>query len=82
METYGKILLIASPLFLALVVLEKVYGYFAKKHPFKQMDMISSLSSGFTNSVKDVLGLSVSILSYQWMVNHWTFYKVESTFIS
>ena len=79
METYGKILMIASPLFLALVVLEKVYGYFAKKDSFKSMDMISSLSSGFTNSVKDVLGLSVSILSYGWMVNHWTLYKVEST---
>jgi hypothetical protein len=79
METYGKILTIASPLFLLLVLIEKAYGYFTRKDSFKGMDMISSLTSGYTNSVKDVLGLSVSILSYEWMVNHWTFYKIEST---
>ncbi len=32
------------------------------------MDMVSSLMSGLTNSVKDVLGLSVSILSYDGKV--------------
>ncbi len=79
METYGKILTIASPLFLLLVLIEKAYGWYAKKDSFKAMDMISSLTSGYTNSVKDVLGLSVSILTYDWMVSHWTLYKVEST---
>lgn len=79
METYGKILTIASPLFLLLVLIEKAYGHFARKDSFKAMDMISSLTSGYTNSVKDVLGLSVSILSYEWMVRHWTVYKIEST---
>ena len=33
------------------------------------MDMISSLSSGITNVTKDVLGLSVVIISYAWLVN-------------
>lgn len=79
METYGKILTIAMPAFLLLVLLEKVYGWIFKKDAFKPLDTISSLSSGYTNVVKDVLGLSVSILSYQWMVSHWTVYKVEST---
>ena len=32
------------------------------------MDMISSLGSGVTNVTKDVLGLSVAIISYGWMV--------------
>lgn len=79
METYGKILVIATPIFLGLVVLEKLYGYFFKKHPFQNMDMLSSMSSGFTNSVKDILGLSISILTYNWMVAHWTIYKIESS---
>ncbi|KAA9041527.1 sterol desaturase family protein [Ginsengibacter hankyongi] len=69
METYGKILLIAMPVFLALVLLEKWYGWYKGKDTVRQMDMISSLSSGITNVTKDVLGLSVVIISYEWLVN-------------
>ena len=69
METYGKILLIAMPVFLSLVLLEKWYGWARGRDTVRQMDMISSLSSGVTNVTKDVLGLSVVILSYEWLVN-------------
>ncbi|WP_259016971.1 sterol desaturase family protein [Emticicia fluvialis] len=79
METYGKILNIAMPVFLALVLLEKLYGWAIRKESFKTMDMLSSMSSGFTNIIKDVLGLSVSIITYDYMVKHWAIYKVEST---
>ncbi len=79
METYGKILTFAMPAFLLLVLLEKAYGWLKHKDKFKAMDMLSSLTSGYTNSVKDVLGLSVSILTYEYMVSHWTLYKIEST---
>lgn len=79
METYGKILNIAMPIFLGLVLLEKLYGWFTKKESFKTMDMLSSMSSGYTNIIKDVLGLSVSLLTYEYMVKHWAIYKVEST---
>lgn len=79
METYGRILLIAMPIFLGLVLLEKLYGWAVKKHPFRTMDVISSLSSGYTNIIKDVLGISVSILTYGYMVEHWALYKVQST---
>lgn len=79
METYGKILNIAMPVFLGLVLLEKLYGWFAKKESFKTMDMLSSMTSGYTNIIKDVLGLSISLLTYDYMVSHWAIYKVEST---
>ncbi len=79
METYGRILLIAMPIFLGLVLLEKIYGSLVKKQPFRTMDMLSSLSSGYTNVIKDVLGLSVSILTYGYMVEHWAIYKIQST---
>ena len=79
METYGRILLIAMPIFLGLVLLEKLYGWAVKKHPFRTMDVLSSLSSGYTNLIKDVLGISVSILTYGYMVEHWALYKVQST---
>ena len=68
METYGKILLIAMPVFLSLVLLEKWYGWARGRDTVRQMDMISSLSSGVTNVTKDVLGLSVIIISYEWLV--------------
>ena len=70
MEQYGKILLIAMPAFLLLVLLEKWYGWRKGNDTVKNMDMISSLSSGVTNVTKDVLGLSVAIVSYDWLVNH------------
>lgn len=79
METYGKILNIAMPIFLGLVLLEKLYGWFTKKESFKTMDMLSSMTSGYTNIIKDVLGLSISLLTYEYMVKHWAIYKVEST---
>jgi alkylglycerol monooxygenase len=67
MEQYAKILMIASPIFFLLVMAEKMYGWYFKKDDFKAMDMISSLSSGFTNALKDVLGLGISIITYQWL---------------
>ena len=69
METYGKILLIAMPVFLALVLFEKWYGWYKGNDTVRQMDMISSLSSGVTNVTKDVLGLSIVIISYEWLVD-------------
>ncbi|GAO44451.1 sterol desaturase family protein [Flavihumibacter petaseus] len=70
METYGKILLIAMPVFLLLVLFEKWWGWRRKFDTVRNMDMISSLSSGITNVTKDVLGLSVIIISYGWLVKH------------
>ena len=81
METYGKILIIAMPLFLLLVLFEKWYGWRKGNDTVKTMDMISSLSSGVTNSTKDVLGLSIAIISYSWMVEHLTIYKFQSSWI-
>lgn len=70
METYGKILLIAMPAFLLLVLFEKWYGWRKGFDTVRTMDMISSLSSGITNVTKDVLGLSIVIISYPWLVSH------------
>jgi hypothetical protein len=67
METYGKILLIAMPIFLGLVLLEKFYGWYKGFDTVRNMDMISSLSSGVTNVTKDVIGLSITILGYSWL---------------
>ena len=81
METYGKILIIAMPAFLFLVIFEKWYGWRKGFDTVRTLDMVSSLSSGVTNSTKDVLGLSFAIISYGWLVEHLTIYKVQSSWL-
>src|SRR6478736_3812446 len=82
METYGKILLIATPIFLLLVLLEKWYGWRKGKDTVRINDMISSLSSGITNATKDVLGLSFAIISYSWLVDKLAITHVESGWVA
>ncbi len=79
METYGKILLIAMPAFLILVLGEKFYGVLKGRDTVRNMDMISSLSSGITNVTKDVLGIGVAIISYDWLVKHIAIVHIQST---
>jgi sterol desaturase/sphingolipid hydroxylase (fatty acid hydroxylase superfamily) len=79
LEHYGKILVIAMPVFLLLIVIEKIYGYYKKNDTLPLMDTVSSLSSGITNAVKDVLGISISILSYDWMVSKFAFFTIENS---
>jgi alkylglycerol monooxygenase len=81
METYGKILIIAMPLFLLLVVFEKWYGWRKGFDTVKTLDMVSSLSSGVTNSTKDVLGLSIAIITYGWLVNHIAIIHIQASWL-
>ena len=80
MEAYGKILLIAMPFFLGLVLFEKWWGWRKGMDTVRHMDMIASLGSGVTNVTKDVLGLVVTILSYKWLVEHLAIVHIHSTF--
>lgn len=82
METYGKILLIAMPAFLVLVLFEKWYGWRKGHDTVNNMDMISSLSSGITNVTKDVLGLSIGILSYGFLLKHLALFEIKNTILT
>ncbi len=81
MEQYGKILLFAMPAFLVLVLLEKWYGWYKGFDTVRTMDMVSSLSSGVTNVTKDVLGLSIALLGYSWLVNRIALTHIESNWL-
>lgn len=81
MEAYGKILLIAMPAFLLLVLFEKWYGWRKGKDTVRNMDMISSLSSGVTNVTKDVIGLYLVIISYPFLVRTLALTHIQNTFI-
>ena len=81
MEQYGKILLIAMPAFLLLVLFEKWYGWRKGKDTVRNMDMISSLSSGVTNVTKDVIGLYLVIISYPFLLRNLAVTHVSNTII-
>jgi len=69
MESYAQALTYAIPAFLALIGLEALVSWKMGVKINRGPDMISSLTSGISNIVKDVLGLSIAILSYAWLVD-------------
>ena len=79
MEEYGKILVFVMPIFLILIIIEKIYGHYKGENTAPNMDSVSSVSSGMVNSVKDVLGLSVTLISYDWIVSKIAFFDLEAT---
>jgi len=79
MELYGHILLIAMPAFLILVLFEKWYGWHKGFDTVRNMDMISSLTSGITNVTKDVLGLAIAIGFYPFMLKNLAFIHIQNT---
>ena len=68
MEVYAKVLLWVVPLFLILIIIEIAYGHLTGKQTHTFMDTLSSLSSGMTNILKDILGLVVVIVSYPFLL--------------
>ena len=82
MEKYGKILLIIMPIFIGLMLIEKFYGWYFKKEKSNFLDTASSLTSAITMITKNVLGLSVTIISYQWIEARIALTHVNSTVLT
>ena len=55
METYAQVLNYAIPFFILLMVAEEIAARRMRVKINRGIDTISSLSSGFTNVIKDVL---------------------------
>ena len=70
MEAYAKALNYAIPFFVILILIEAFAAYRMGKKINRGADAISSLSSGITNSIKDVLEFTLAIVSYEWLVMH------------
>jgi len=78
METYGKILLIAIPIFLVFVLFEKWWGWRKGFDTVRTLDMISSLNSGITNVTKSVLELTIIIAIYPFLLEHFAVTEIEN----
>jgi sterol desaturase/sphingolipid hydroxylase (fatty acid hydroxylase superfamily) len=81
METYATALSYAIPGFLLLILLEALIAPFRGMQVNYGMDTISSLSSGMTNTLKSLLGLSVVIISYDWLVSHLALFEIKATWL-
>jgi sterol desaturase/sphingolipid hydroxylase (fatty acid hydroxylase superfamily) len=81
MELYAKALTFAIPFFLILIIIEEVAARRMKRQINYGMDTISSLSSGMTNTLKNLMGLSIAIISYGWLVDKVALFQIESTWM-
>lgn len=79
METYANALKIAIIFFMVLIAIELVISAIMKKRVYEPMDTISGLSSGLTNNIKSIFKLTIVIVSYEWMVDNWAFFEIQST---
>ena len=80
MEAYATALSYAIPGFVLLIILEAIAARIMRIEINHSEDVISSLSSGMTNTLKSLLGLSIVILSYEWMYNNFSILNIKSSF--
>ena len=69
--------MVAIPIFFIMIGIEIVVARKMGIQVNNPADMISSLSSGITNTVRDGLKYGLVIISYSWLVNNLTLYKLE-----
>ncbi|MEO9894366.1 sterol desaturase family protein [Aurantibacter sp.] len=81
METYAHALLYAIPFFAILLIIEIAYGYIVKNQQHNVFDTVSSLSSGFTNILKDTLGLGLVLVSYPFLLEYLAIFDLKSTWL-
>ena len=81
MDTYANILLITIPIFLVLIIVEISYGVWKNDLRHSYMDTISSLSSGFTNLMVDILGLGIIIFSYPFFYERLKVVELEESIL-
>tara|TARA_Y100000590_G_scaffold102478_1_gene116460 strand:- start:1221 stop:2453 length:1233 start_codon:yes stop_codon:yes gene_type:complete len=70
MNYYISTLYIAIPVFMILIILEETIARVRRIGINRAEDMISSLSSGLTNILRDGLKLTVILITYTWLVDH------------
>ena len=81
MDTYANMLLIAIPIFFVSVLLEALYGNWIKDQKHNFMDTISSLSSGITNLLYDLLGLGIIIVSYSFLYEYLMIFSIQESIL-
>ena len=82
MSFYIKSLFFAIPTFILLISLEAWVAKIKGVKINRPVDMISSLSSGVTNTVRDGIKFSFVIISYSWLVENISIYKLTPIWLA
>lgn len=82
MNTYITAVAFAIPVFIILISIEWIVSIRRGIIVNNPADMISSLSSGLTNILKDGLKISIALISYDWLLDKITIVKFESLILT
>ena len=82
MSFYIKSLFFVIPTFVLLISLEAWIAKVKGIQINRSQDMISSLSSGVSNTVRDGIKFSFVIISYSWLVDHITIYQLSPIWLA
>lgn len=82
MEVIAHIFLIAMPIFMVLVLGEKLYGYLKGNDTVPIMDAISSAYSGLTLIIRMLLGYGITIVSYGFLYKHLALFHLNATWVA
>jgi len=79
METFAGALKFVLPVFILLIAIEMIVAKLTNKNVVNSMDAVSSLSSGITNILSKTLGLTVYIVTYDFLLAHFAVFEIKST---
>ena len=77
MSTYINTLYYAIPTFTFLIIVEIIAAKIKGIKINNSADMISSLSSGLSDTIKNSIKFSVTIVSYSWFLDTFTIFIIE-----
>ncbi len=82
MYSYITALYFAIPLFIILIIVEMLVAYKKGVKINRAADMISSLSSGITNTTRDGIKFGFLIISYTWLVDQITIITLNPVWLA
>ena len=82
MSFYVTSLMFAIPIFIILIGIEAVAAGRMGIKVNRPADMISSLSSGATNTLRDGINFGFILISYTWIVDKFTLYKLDPVWLA
>ena len=82
MTYYVKTLFYAIPTFMVLIMVEAIAARVKGVKINRSADVISSLSSGMSNTIRDSIKFTFAIITYSWLVERITIFKLEPLWLA
>ena len=82
MTYYVKTLFYAIPTFMVLIMVDAIAARVKGVKINRSADVISSLSSGMSNTIRDSIKFTFAIITYSWLVERITIFKLEPLWLA